>query len=174
MSFSTEEEFYEIIAKWFEEKKLTVTKKFRIGGGMELDIVAVGNNDIFKQTENKDRIVYVVEGKLAYTKKLIREVIEEAILRLAVADYVLIATPYEARIWVNEREQSRIVVSNEIFKRLNGTYSGRLGLMAVEKTNVRVIKEPMRSRLYVPCAKELIIKDVLKKETSLLQYKSKK
>ncbi|MEM4922627.1 MAG: hypothetical protein QXU65_06510, partial [Sulfolobales archaeon] len=133
------------------------------GGGMELDVVAVGSIDIFSQTRAKSPLVYVVEGKLAYTRKLIRDVVEEAILRLTVADYVLIAAPRKARIWISNKELAEVVVVDEIRKRLYGTYSRKLGLMAIDVASVEVTKNPERSRLYVPSAKELIIKSVLKK-----------
>ncbi|MEM1832048.1 MAG: hypothetical protein QW794_08405 [Thermosphaera sp.] len=130
---------------------------------MELDVVAVGSIDIFSQTRAKSPLVYVVEGKLAYTRKLIRDVVEEAILRLTVADYVLIAAPRKARIWISNKELAEVVVVDEIRKRLYGTYSRKLGLMAIDVASVEVTKNPERSRLYVPSAKELIIKSVLKK-----------
>lgn len=129
---------------------------------MELDVVAVGSIDIFSQTRAKSPLVYVVEGKLAYTRKLIRDVVEEAILRLTVADYVLIAAPRKARIWISNKELAEVVVVDEIRKRLYGTYSRKLGLMAIDVASVEVTKNPERSRLYVPSAKELIIKSVLK------------
>lgn len=173
MSFSTEEELCETVGKWLEERNLVVEKKLRIGGGMELDIVAVSNNDIFRQAEKEENVVYVVECKLAYTRRLIREAIEEAILRLTVADYVLIATPYRARVWVNSREQKEITVPTEIFKLLRGRYSRKLGLIAVDGTTVMIIKKPETSKLYIPYVKELIIKNILKKKgSSLLRYKT--
>jgi Holliday junction resolvase len=160
--YADENEMKNELVKWLEEKGFIVGKGIHIGK-LELDIIAVGNLLItksgIKQAENN--LVYIFETKIATTHKLMRNVVEQAILRLLMADYVYIVIPKKAEVWENEKTRKIIEPPKEIQKFVQGYYSINIGILTMELGNlVEVIRPAQRSELAFQELKNKIIQKV--------------
>ena len=95
--FKDEEQMRELLVRWLKDNGF-ITRKGLYVKSFEIDIAAIASAIITKGKvqQVKDNYVYAFETKIATTYKLIKEVVEQAIVRLLVADYVYVVVPKTA------------------------------------------------------------------------------
>jgi len=159
--FRDENELREQIIKWLKSWGLRVAEKVYLGN-IELDIVAVARVKMIKNRfiSSSGLNLFVIEAKIATSRKLMFELIEQAITRLLVADYVLIAMPSKIEIWINEKEKKLIEPPLKIKKLALGPYSRKIGIIGVDpKGEVKIERSPQKSGL----TQEILKREVLKR-----------
>lgn len=157
--FKDEEAMRDIIISWLEKNGLNAERSILIKT-FEIDIGAIGKKklceDGFKSSNNL--ITYAFELKLATTHRLVKEVVEQAIVRLLVADYVYIVVPESAKVWVNNTEMKTMHPPELVKKYLFGPYSKKLGLISVTPSGrIEVIKTASKSGLVINELKSILL-----------------
>jgi hypothetical protein len=169
--FSNEEEMKDQLIKWLNSKGFLTARKIYIGGP-ELDVVALGNILITEKEDKRinNELVYIFETKIATTRKLLKEVIEQAILRMLVADYVYIVVPNKAEVWVDEKRKEIIKPPFDAKKIASGVYSRNIGIIAMEpKGPIEVVRQAQRTGLTLTNLKNDIIKKI-RRPSKLNEY----
>jgi hypothetical protein len=169
--FANEEEMKDQLIKWLNSKGFLTARRIYIGGP-ELDVVALGNILITKNEDKRinNELVYVFETKIATTRNLLKAVIEQAILRMLVADYVYIVVPDKAEVWVDEKRKEITEPPFGAKKIASGVYSSKIGIMAMEsKGHIKVVRQAQRTGLALTNLKNDIIKNI-RKPSKLDEY----
>jgi hypothetical protein len=171
--FENEDELKSVLINWLEDKDFKTHKGVKIGN-MEIDIVALAELIIedsgeFKRTN--DTMIYVFESKIATSYELMRDVIEQAVTRLLLADYVIIAVPSRAGVWISNHEKEEKFLPQEICKKANGVYSRKIGVVSVDplKRDVIFVRVPKKSGLITRCLKDELLKRIEKPSQNVLQ-----
>jgi hypothetical protein len=141
--FADEEEMKVQLIKWVNSKGFLTARNIHIGGP-ELDVVVLGNILISKKEDKRinNELVYVFETKIATTRKLLKDVIEQAILRMLVADYVYIVVPNKAEVWVNEKHKEIREPPFDAKKIASGVYSSKIGIISMEpKGPIKMVRQ---------------------------------
>jgi len=158
---SSEEELRAHLIKFLRSKGLIYNESYRLGK-IEIDLVALGKYDIWNNKSSNENIVYTFEMKLASTPSLIKDVIEQAVTRLLVANYSVIVIPCTVNIWVNDKEKKEMNIAEEVKKRANGTYSKSLGIICIDNEGeINVVREPKSSTIVINELRQKIIKEML-------------
>jgi hypothetical protein len=160
--FANEEEMKDQLIKWLNSKGFLTARRIYIGGP-ELDVVALGNILITKNEDKRinNELVYVFETKIATTRNLLKAVIEQAILRMLVADYVYIVVPDKAEVWVDEKRKEITEPPFGAKKIASGIYSSKIGIIAMEsKGHIEVVRQAQRTGLALTNLKNDIIKNI--------------
>jgi len=162
--FQLEEDMRRQLDKWLTNNGFAVKEGVYVKR-IELDVVAIGNLQLTKSgvKQVSDRLTYSFETKIATTYKLLRDVIEQAIVRLPLVDYVYIVVPKEAdEVWIDEKTKERIEPSAIAIKIASGTYSSKIGIIAMEPGKpVEVVREAQKSSLVIPELRDRIIQSVM-------------
>lgn len=162
--FQLEEDMRGQLVKWLTNNGFAVKEGVRVGK-IELDVAAIGNLQLTKSgvKQVSDILTYSFETKIATTYKLLRDVIEQAIVRLPLVDYVYIVVPKEAdEVWIDEKTKERIEPSAIAIKIASGTYSSKIGIIAMEPGKpVEVVREAQKSSLVIPELRDRIIQSVM-------------
>jgi hypothetical protein len=169
--FANEEEMKDQLIKWLNSKGFLTARRIYIGGP-ELDVVALGNILITKNEDKRinNELVYVFETKIATTRNLLKAVIEQAILRMLVADYVYIVVPDKAEVWVDEKRKEITEPPFGAKKIASGVYSSKIGIIAMEsKGHIKVVRQAQRTGLALTNLKNDIIKNI-RKPSKLDEY----
>jgi len=162
--FQLEEDMRGQLVKWLTNNGFAVKEGVRVGK-IELDVAAIGNLQLTKSgvKQVSDILTYSFETKIATTYKLLRDVIEQAIVRLTLVDYVYIVVPKEAdEVWIDEKTKERMEPSAIAIKIASGTYSSKIGIIAMEPGKpVEVVREAQKSNLVIPELRDRIIQSVM-------------
>jgi hypothetical protein len=162
--FQLEEYMRKQLVEWLTNNGFAVKEGVRVGK-IELDVAAIGSLKIVGSgvKQVSDRLTYSFETKIATTYKLLRDVIEQAIARLLLVDYVYIVVPKEAdEVWIDEKTKERIEPSAIAIKIASGTYSSKIGIIAMEPGKpVEVVREAQKSSLVIPELRDRIIQSVM-------------
>jgi hypothetical protein len=170
--YRSEEQMVEQLVAWLRGMGLIVQRSVHVRR-LELDVVALGCIDIVsaKPAKNCTDMLYVFEAKLAASHMLARDVVEQAITRLFIADYVYIAVPKTANVWINDKEQKVVEVPRIIEKLAQGSYSKKIGIIAMEPNNgVEIVREAIRSALVVDELKKEVLKELKKTQKTLWRF----
>ncbi len=162
--FRDEDELKKRVIEWLSNMGFRVEKSISLGS-MELDIVAVSNLRATRRGFIKDRktYLYAIEAKIATSRRLMLDLVEQAVTRLLVADYVLIAVPSKAEVWINSREKRPIEPPHEVRKIASRTYSRKIGIVSVDpEEGVTIVRPPYKSGLTQYELKEKIIKKIIR------------
>lgn len=156
MNFSSETQIRRIVKDWLEKYGIKTKEGVIITNGdgdrIEIDILGKGP-DIFGR--ERGVFIYAIEIKLAYTRSLMKDVIQEAILRLAIADYVLIAVPKEGEVWISEKAKGIVQPTESLKRLLQGRYGRKIGILAVSNGDVEIVKKPQRSSMAIAKSKAM-------------------
>jgi len=148
--FRDEEELRNRIIDWLRKQGFRVAKGIRLGG-MELDIVAVAPLRISKEGVVKDSeepYLYTFEAKIATTHRLVLDLVEQAITRLLLSDYVLVAVPSKAEVWVNSITKKAVEPPQIIKRYAFRAYSRKIGILSVDLDGeVKIVRAPRKSGL---------------------------
>ncbi len=162
--FKDEEELKEKVIDWLRDEGFKVGKGIHLGS-MELDIVAFAPLKITKKgILGSNRLhVYVIEAKIATTRKLMFELLEQAITRLLLSDYVMIALPSQMEIWVSSKEKKTVRMPFEIKRYATHKYSSKIGIISVDpKEGIKIIRTPQKSGITQGELREKLLKLVRK------------
>lgn len=157
--FNDEDEMRDIIICWLKDNGLNAKKSIYVKT-FEIDIAAVGRKKLGKGSfdPHKDSLTYAFEAKIATTKKLAKEVVEQAIIRLLAVDYVYIVVPRESEIWINSTKKGTTKPPEIIKRYISGSYSKKIGLISVTPSGeVNVVKVAQRSGLVINELRDLVI-----------------
>ena len=164
--FRDEEELKSRVIDWLRNQGFRVARGIRIGS-IELDIVATAPLRISREGVVKDKTwyLYTFEAKIATTRRLICDLIEQAITRLLLSDYVLVAVPSKAEVWVNGKTKE-VGEPPQIIKQYTyRVYSRKIGILSVDPSGeVRIVKAPQKSGLTFEELKEKVLKHLKTKE----------
>ena len=159
--FRDEDELRNRVIEWLTKQGFMVAKSIRLGS-MELDVVAVASLMISRDGFIKDLnncYLYTIEVKIATTFNLMFDLVEQAITRLLLSDYVLIAVPSEAEVWVNSKSQKTIKPPQIIGKYASHTYSRKIGIISVDPDEgVKIVRIPQKSGLTQNELKERVLR----------------
>ncbi|MFA4641539.1 hypothetical protein [Pyrococcus kukulkanii] len=158
--FNNENDMKNIIRGWLENSGLKVKEGIYVKT-FEIDIAAIGKKELTKNgfKSGKNPHVYAFETKIATTSKLVRHVVEQAIIRLLAVDYVYIVVPKEAEVWVNDM-QKELQKPPELVKRYaSGPYSKKVGLISVTPNGeINIVREAQKSGLVINELRDIVIK----------------
>ncbi len=158
--FRDEDELRDRVIEWLRKQGFMVAKGIRLGS-MELDIVAVAPFRISRSgfvKDIKNYYLYTIEAKIATTPKLMIDLVEQAITRLLVSDYVLIAVPTKAEVWVDSKNKRTIEPPQIIRRYTSHTYSRKIGIVSVNPDEeVRIVRTPRKSGLTQKELKEKVL-----------------
>ncbi|MFP3203665.1 MAG: hypothetical protein RXR43_16095 [Sulfolobus sp.] len=159
---SSEEELRAHLIKFLRSKGLIYNESYRLGR-IEIDLVALGKYDIWNDKSSNENIIYAFEMKLATTPSRIKDVIEQAVTRLLMANYSVIVIPCIANnIWVNDKEKKERNIAEEVKKRANGTYSRSLGIICIDNEGeINVVRKPKSSTIVINELRQKIIREML-------------
>jgi len=170
--FEDEEEMKEMLMRWLRSGNFIVKRSIYIKT-FEIDIGALAQATITRKgiISSGTANVFAFETKIATTPRLAKEVVEQAIVRLLVADYVYIAVPFETEVWMNEMTKEKIHVGESIRKIASGTYSRNIGIITIDPhRNIEVIREAKKSGLVISELRNMVIKELDKiKNTKLFK-----
>ena len=156
MNFSNETQVRRIVKDWLERQGIKAREGVVItsdgGNRIEVDILSRGP-DIFNRRGGIS--IYAIEVKLAYTRLLAVDAAQEAILRLSIADYVLIAAPKEVEIWTSGKEKARVQPPELLRRVLQGRYGRKIGILAVSNDDVEIVRKPQRSSMAIAKSKAM-------------------
>jgi hypothetical protein len=158
--FQLEEDMRRQLVKWLTNNGFAVKKGVHVKR-IELDVVAIGKLQLtrsgIKQVSNI--LTYSFETKIATTYKLLRDVIEQAIVRLLLVDYVYIVVPKEAEVWRDEKTKEQIKPADHATKIASRIYSSKIGIIAMEPGKaVEIVREAQRSGLVIPELRDKVIR----------------
>ena len=157
--FNDEDEIRDIIMCWLRDNELNAKKSIYVKT-FEIDIVAVGRKKLSKRSfePHKGVLTYAFEAKIATTKKLAKEVVEQAIIRLLAVDYVYIVVPRESEIWINSTKKGTIKPPEIIRMYISGPYSKKIGLISVTPSGeINVVKVAQPSGLVINELRDFVI-----------------
>ena len=158
--FRDEDELRNRVIEWLRKQGFMVAKGIRLGS-MELDIVAVAPFRISRSgfvKDIKNYYLYTIEAKIATTPKLMINLVEQAITRLLISDYVLIAVPAKAEIWVDSKNRRTIDPPQIIRRYASHTYSRKIGIVGVDPDEgIKIVRTPQKSGLTQKELKEKIL-----------------
>ena len=172
--YSDENAMKSQLVEWLGSAGFTVKRGVRIGR-LELDVVAVGSllitrNGVKRARENS---VYVFEAKIATSRRLQRDLVEQAIVRLLMADYVYVVVPKRAEVWVDEKTRTLIEPPSILGRIMWGCYSTIVGILAMEPSKpVEVVREARRSSLVLQELKKQVVQRVVSAGFIDAQYKT--
>lgn len=111
--------------------------------------------------QTPEEYVYAFEIKIATTRKLLRELVEQSIVRLLVADYVYLVVPEEAEIWIDGKTKQKIAPPDILKKMCTGVYSRNLGIISLTPTGrVEVAKPALRSGMTIKELRDYALKAI--------------
>ena len=157
--FRDEDELRDRVIEWLRKRGFIVAKGIRLGS-MELDVVATAPLKISRGGFVKDikNYLYTIEAKIATTPKLMINLVEQAITRLLISDYVLIAVPAKAEIWVDSKNRRTIDPPQIIRRYASHTYSRKIGIVGVDPDEgIKIVRTPQKSGLTQKELKEKIL-----------------
>jgi hypothetical protein len=159
--FRDEDELRNRVMDWLKRQGFRVTKGVHLGS-MELDIVAVAPLRISKEgvvRDSRGPYLYTFEAKITTTRKLVLDLIEQAITRLLLSDYVLVAVPSKAEVWVNSKTKEVIEPPQIIGRYALRVYSKKIGILSVDLGGeVKIVRAPQKSGLTQEELKEKVLK----------------
>lgn len=132
MKFKTEDDIRKVLINWLRQNSFIADKGLKIHV-FEIDTAAVGKKQIIKTgfKDVSDILVYSFEVKFASTPKLVRDVIEQAIVRLLFSDFVYIVTPHELEVWLDEKSKKKVNPFIQVKSKACGYYSRKIGIMSI-------------------------------------------
>ena len=151
-----------LLMEWLNRHGFSSSKGIKVYT-FEMDVSAVGKAKITKKgiLRTKTNNVFAFEFKIATTRKLVKEVVEQAILRLVAADYIYIVVPKEAEVWKDEKTKEVINPADLVLREASGTYSRKIGIMTVDpQGGLEIKREAARSGLVVKELRKLVLKKV--------------
>jgi len=159
--FRDEDELRNRVMDWLRKRGFRVAKGIRLGS-MELDIVALAPLRISKEgvvRDSRGPYLYTFEAKIATTRKLVLDLIEQAITRLLLSDYVLVVVPSKAEVWVNSKTKEVIEPPQIIGRYALRVYSKKIGILSVDLGGeVKIVRAPQKSGLTQEELKEKVLK----------------
>ena len=165
--FRDEEELRNKVMDWLRKQGFRVAKGIHLGS-MELDIVAVAPLRISKEGVVRDsggQYLYTFEAKIATTLKLMLDLVEQAITRLLLSDYVLIVMPSKAEVWVNGKAKEAVEPPQIIKRYASRVYSRKIGILSVDLDGeVEIVRAPQKSGLTQEEFKEKVLRHFRLKE----------
>lgn len=164
MLFEDEDKMRDILIKWLQDNNFSVKKSVYVKT-FEIDVGALARAVITRGDIKSSRTtnVFAFEAKIATTPRLARDVVEQAIVRLLVADYVYIVVPSEAEVWKNETTKEKIRPGMLIRRFASGVYSKNIGIITIDPHgNVEVVREAKKSGLVINELKNIVIKELSK------------
>jgi len=176
--FSNEDQMRNLIIQWLKTHGLETRKSVYVET-FEIDIAAMGKKEINKDgtfVSHKNSLVYAFETKIATTNRLMKEVFEQALLRLIAADYVYIVVPKECERWANEKKKEIFKPAEKLQRWLWGPYSKKLGLITVtSRGDVQVVRKATKSGLTIRELRNIVIKQMtLSSQSSFFKFKKTK
>jgi len=171
--FADEDQMREILIKWLESLGFIVGKSVHIHKA-ELDVVAYGSKLLTESgiKNTKSSNLYVFEVKIASTRRLVKELVEQAITRLLIADYIYMVVPRSVEVWVDDKTKSVVKPYEIVVKAASGRYSRILGILSVDPSGtVEVVRQARRSGLTIPELREKVVKMLLGTSRHLLSYR---
>lgn len=165
--FEDEKQIRELLMKWLKDNGFIARKGLYVKS-FEIDIAALASAIIGRGKIKKvgDKLVYAFEAKIATTYMLARNVVEQAITRLLVADYVYIVVPKTAEIWKNGTTKEVIEPPQKIKRIASGVYSKNIGIIAVEPSrNIEVVRAAKKSGLTIKELRNLVVKELFKSKS---------
>ena len=159
--FRDEDELRNRVMDWLRKRGFRVAKGIRLGS-MELDIVALAPLRISKEgvvRDSREPYLYTFEAKIATARKLVLDLIEQAITRLLLSDYVLVVVPSKAEVWVNSKTKEVIEPPQIIGRYALRVYSKKIGILSVDLGGeVKIVRAPQKSGLTQEELKEKVLK----------------
>lgn len=159
--FRDEEELRNKVMDWLRKQGFRVAKGIRLGS-MELDIVAVTPLRISKEgivKDSREQYLYTFEAKIATTRELMLDLVEQAITRLLLSDYVLVVVPSKAEVWVNSKTKKAIEPPQIIKQYASHVYSRKIGILSVDLDGkVKIVRAPHKSGLTQEELKEKVFR----------------
>jgi len=166
----TEDEIREHLIAWLKKQGFLCEKGIKIKT-FEIDVAALGKIRITKEKihRSEKEHVYAFECKVASTSKLVKDVIEQAITRLLVADYVYIVVPNRVEIWINGKNRTRIKPYQLIERYASGVYSKKIGIISIDTFGrINVYRNARKSGLKINELSDETVK-ILRRKRSILK-----
>jgi len=161
--FLNEDQMRDILIQWLKAHGLK-TKKSVYVKTFEIDIAAMGEKEINKAgnfVSYENSFVYAFETKIATTNRLMKDVFEQALLRLIAVDYVYIVVPEKYEIWTNGKKKEIFKPAEKLQRWLWGPYSGKLGLITItSKEEVQVVKKATKSGLTIQELRNIVVNQI--------------
>ncbi len=160
--FENEEQMKELLIRWLRDNGF-ITRRGLYVKNFEIDVAALASARITREGIRlvRDRYVYAFETKVATTYKLIKEVVEQAIIRLLAVDYVYIVVPKIAEIWKDGTTKDIITPPINVKKIASGTYSKNIGIIAIEPNGtIEITRTARKSGLTIKELRNLVIREL--------------
>lgn len=160
--FEDEEELRNLLIEWLEDSGLFTKKSFHVGR-IEIDVVAKGNKRLTSEgfINSGENYLYSFETKIATSSMLVRDVVEQAITRLLITDYVYIVVPKEAEIWVSDVSKEKKYIPDLIIRRASGVYSRNIGIISMKPNGeIEIARIANRSSLVIPKLKNYVLRGI--------------
>jgi hypothetical protein len=164
--FENEEQMKGLLIKWLRDNGF-VSRRGLYVKSFEIDIAALAPARIIRDgmRRAKDRYVYAFETKIATSHKLVKDVVEQAIIRLLAVDYVYVVVPKKAETWKDSITRNIITPSIDVNKRASGTYSRNIGIIAIETDGtIEIVRTARKSGLTIKELRELVLRELSKEE----------
>ena len=158
--FSDENELVKILENILLNMGFNLKEKVNFGS-LEIDLIGLSNLKPDLKSRNKTAFLYAFEAKIATTNSLRINLIEQSITRLLFADYVYMVVPERASVWVNEFEKREINIPNLLIKLSNGTYSSKIGIIAIKNNsndNLKIYRVAKKSGITQKPLKDLTLR----------------
>ncbi len=153
-----------ILIRWLQNNGFLVKKSIYLKT-IEIDIGALARVTITKNGVKATGTinVFAFEAKIATTSKLARDVVEQAITRLLVADYVYVVVPSEAEVWRDRKTKAKVYPGLLVRKLTTRVYSKNIGIIAIDSHgDIKVVKEAKKSGLVIDDLRNMVIKKLNK------------